>query len=420
MEHLGPRILMLGALKQFVGVEHSVANICHALHLWAAELHAPAVGAVHVTCSDESENECVNAFQRGFVQYLLPPLKFAQTSAFRIANLGGRYEWGAVRTAEQHYATAESQSGYKLMVVKLNSHTAIIEGADGNRFGTMKRYQEESTCCGALGAMLQGDGQPFAAELREMFASEGQDRVATLLDEHQVDPDCRSLYASVVSARMQARKVILEIQDHVPVSPTLYLVVHGVTINRPERDTEMIGGFYTADTRQMSVHVEYFGLGDDPAAFRIRHERSSFSLSDEHSGRVRLARDHRHLVRTRWHEHAGNDRIHIQDDRLRRIHRDVAAKKHKDHKHGKLMLRALLPILAEVSPVSAAVLLFAQGMAGIHHAFRVHRLATEMAGSDEARRVLADIQEKIDHLDPDRAEAMVELLLQHHHSTPGA
>ena len=37
-------------------------------------------------------------------------------------NLGGRYERGAVSIAQQHYTTAAPEKGFKLLVVKINSH----------------------------------------------------------------------------------------------------------------------------------------------------------------------------------------------------------------------------------------------------------------------------------------------------------
>ena len=59
----------------------------------------------------------------------------------------------------------------------------------------------------------------------------------------------------------------------------------------------------------------------------------------------------------------------------------------------------------------AAILMFADGAVGIHHAFRIHKLAGEMGGSAEARQILDDIHGKIDGMEPDRAEALLELLV---------
>ena len=68
-------------------------------------------------------------------------------------------------------------------------------------------------------------------------------------------------------------------------------------------------------------------------------------------------------------------------------------------------------MLAEVAPIPTAVLMFADGAVGIHHAFRVHRLAREMEGTGEARQILDEIESRIDTLDGDHAAALLEMLM---------
>ena len=127
-------------LFQLVGRERSLHEIARTVRGHVQALHAPVVGAFLVTCSDECEAECAEAFQRNLVSDLLPSLKFAHKSAFRTATLGAYYEWGAVQVAEEHYATAESAQAFKVMVVKLNSHVSVELGPEGYRFGQMQRY----------------------------------------------------------------------------------------------------------------------------------------------------------------------------------------------------------------------------------------------------------------------------------------
>ncbi len=119
----------MNELRELIGVERSLERVASALHFGAKQLGPPVTGAMHITCADESEHECIGAFQRGFVHYMLPPLKFAQASPFRLANLGGVYEWGAIRIAEHHYATEASHRDYKLLMVKVNAHVAATQDA---------------------------------------------------------------------------------------------------------------------------------------------------------------------------------------------------------------------------------------------------------------------------------------------------
>jgi len=95
----------MDTIRQLIGTEQDLEQVTRQLRFFVEGLRTPVVGALHVTCSDESEHECIEAFQRGFVDAVLPELKLWSRSPFRSSNLGGRYEWGAVRVAEQHYAT---------------------------------------------------------------------------------------------------------------------------------------------------------------------------------------------------------------------------------------------------------------------------------------------------------------------------
>jgi hypothetical protein len=370
-------------LRELVGVEHSLTGVTQALHLRAVTARPPVVGALHVSCADESENECVTAFQHGFVQHLLPPLRAP-----------------------------------KLMVVKINSHVGIEHDRDGYRFGILKRYDGHSPCCGALYALLEGGHTPAVGRLAEIFRSEGTDRVATLLDEGAVDPANRSLFAAIVSARLQARKVVLDIQDFTPVSPTTWLVIPCVTINRPERDTEIVCGMYSTENPGQSREVAYFGLGDDPAAYQLARKNDRFVVTDEHLGTIRPARDHRALVLRQWHERMGAARVKVEvdDERLTRIWRDVSEDKHRHHVHSHVLLQLLLLTLAEVAPVPAAVLLFAKGFTAIHHAFKMHHVAREVETSDEARQILREIHDRVDRLEPERAAAIIEMLVGEYHT----
>jgi hypothetical protein len=241
------------------------------------------VGAVHVTCADESERECTQAFDRGFTD-LLPDLKFGQQSHFRIANLGARYEWGVVRIAEEHFAIAASESAYKLMVIKLNAHVSVSGKGQGANFGTLDRYGKPSSCCGALAALVAGkSGVPFLDDLREAFTSEGTDRIAILQDESKTDPESRLLLAAVCNALLQAKRALKEIQEYKPETPTLYYVLPCVTLNRAEEDTELLCGVYKVDARTHPPQVEYLGMGDDPLGYRIDWVNGILQVEDTNS-----------------------------------------------------------------------------------------------------------------------------------------
>ncbi len=103
-------------------------------------------------------------------------------------------------------------------------------------------------------------------------------------------------------------------------------------------------------------------------------------------------------------------RVTLQDRRLEEVNVRTAKFTGPRIEKTKLVLPVLLTLLAEVEPISTATLLFGHGLAGIHHAFEVHRMARQLEGSENARRILLEIRDKVDTLAPKQAEAMMEVL----------
>ena len=395
-------------LYGMLGTEQPLHEVARALRHYAQSEKPPAVGAALVTCADEAERELVEAFERDFVRYLLPQLKLSSRAEFRLANLGGRYEWGAARVAEDHYAQAPGASDWKLMVVKINAHVALESTPAGPVFGRIERYTEDSTYCGALHATLDGSPWPFARELTETFGFEGVDRLATLRDPKRVPPEHKALFAAVVSARLQARRAMLDVQDYHPASPTLWLILPCVTLNKRERDTEIVCGLYTADRRGGEAHDEYCGLSASPERYRLGERGGQLTLEDPGLHEPRRARDHRKEVERSWEDEERPE--HPLDPRLREATRE--AQKKLDTPYAKAALKGLLEIALLAAPVPAAVVLFGEGLIGIHHASKAHKLAREARGDAEARAMLREVQDQIEALPPEKAKHLVALLLE--------
>lgn len=401
----------MDSLLHLIGREGSLHEVTRAIRNEVQSLHAPVVGAVHVTCSDESERECLDAFQQGFVKDMLPSLKFARSSAFRVATLGGRYEWGGVRIAEQHFATEASEGHFKAMVVKVNAHVSVETDGHALHFGQLARYRKRSTYCGALHALL-GAGQELPAldDLREAFVSEGLDRVTVLNDPDQVAPELRVLYAAVASARLQARRIMLDIQDYVPATPTVFLIHPCVTLNRAREDSELLCGVYRADYRGSEPSYEYAGLGDDPRAYTMDQAHGMIHVTDAGRDKIREARDHREIVGRQLQKRPPGTYAH--DPRLKELagRSGVTA---MGGPGGKLMLRSLLLLLAEIAPGPVAVLLFAEGVAEMYHVYRAHRIASDHAEVSDATHILRDVQGRIESMSDEEADKTVRLLLEH-------
>lgn len=404
-------------LYDLIGCERPLPEVAQAIHDWAQTQDAAEVGALHVTCSDESERECVEALQRGFSDHLLPPLKFTRRSAFQLSNLGGRYEWGAAPLAEDHFLSERSRQGHTLLVAKLNAHVAFEDVPDsaatapGFRLGVWDRYGRDSTSCGALNALIAGRRSPFLDDLREAFECEGHDRLGALRDSQSVEALFRPLAAAVVSARLQARKAVLDLQDRAPVQPTYWVVLPCVTVNRHAEDTEIVCGVYTVDGRDGERTVTYSGLGDDPAAYRIERVDDRFTVTDGQVGITRNGRDHRQMVQTSLTPLPDHTRDLLRQ-RLGQVHQDVKKDPSQGHRYTQTLLKRVLPIYAETAPVEAARLAFANGIAAIHHAYAVHALADEQTGAAQARLILDQVYDQIDQLDEQRGALLLRLLLR--------
>lgn len=272
---------MAESLKSRIGVENDLSQVAWSLREAAQAIRAGVVGGYQVTCSDEAEWECARAFQRLFVEALLPGLKPDSRAPFRSINLGSRYEQGAIWIAEEHFAVSEAPQAAKLLVVKINAHVGVRPAGEGFEYGWMERYDRPSACCGALAGLLEGKRLPALDEIRETFRSGGQDRLAILGDATRVAPPHRALLAAVVNARLQAQRAVDDIQSHRPESPATFLVVPCVTINRPGPDTELVVGEYGIDWTGSAASVMYQGLGDDPAAYRVRHVFDRLHVEDD-------------------------------------------------------------------------------------------------------------------------------------------
>jgi hypothetical protein len=178
-------------LRNLIGRESDLDSVNGALREAVRRMNATVVGAHVINCSDESQLECGQSFQREFVDQLLPDLKEEVKTAFETRNLGARYEWGSIHVAEHHYALPASVNAFKVLAVKVHGHVSVTTRPEGKSYGLMERYETESTACGALHALLGGKRLPALDDLFTVFNEGGKDRVALLLDPQQVEPRYR-------------------------------------------------------------------------------------------------------------------------------------------------------------------------------------------------------------------------------------
>lgn len=380
-------------IRDLLGQEVDLDTCNRAVRELAQTERPAAVGAIHVLCSDECERPAMESFQRWVSDALLPDLKHSLRSAFRSANLGARYEWGAARVAEEHFAIPGHGDDVKVLIAKISSHVALSGSEKEPCFGTLNRYHSPSSCCGALGALLAGARRPSIDEIRECFSYDDIPRLGMLHDPDTIAPALKSLIAAVVHARLQARAAMVDIQDYLPATPTISLVLATVTVNRPQQDTEFVVGLYRADSRQGLGSGEYIGLGDDPSQYIFSNTGGRARIRDQQTNELRPARDHRALIGDQLRKHFAS----IDTDlHLSKNMANVARTGRLDTlESARQTLETMLSVAADAAPVPFAMLLFARGMAGIHHLYRLHHLARGTAGGDTARAIIREVSDQI-------------------------
>ena len=385
-------------IQRLIGAAYDAAEVARAIKEYVRGLNPPVVGALHVTCSDGAEHECADAFHQELVKELLPAYTFLNKAAFRTANLGARYEWNSIRVAESHFAGATAGHAYKLMVVKINTHVAWDATPEGPVFGRMRRFDSESVYCGALHALLDGKRGPFLDMLREVYESEGVDRLAMLRDPDRVSPETRSLIAAVVGARLQARQALLDIQDYAPLTPTLYLVLASVSLNRTGRDHELVCGYYHADYRGATPTLEYMGLGDDPSRYVVQASNAAITVADPESQSIRPVYDYRRLIGERWKGRESTLRIPEEVDSSADTRAALTA----------FFLRA-----GHEAPADGALLAFACGLSPIYQVHRAFRISQDAARPGDAavmvEEALARVTESNDDMLAHARESLREL-----------
>jgi len=262
-------------LRALLGREHDLADVAREIRAAVRASGATGVGGFHVTCCDESEYECSDAFLSGFAGEMLPRQRYGDRVPFRLATPGARYAPGTVRIAEDHFATEAARRGFLALVVKINGHVALVPGTSGPTFGSLVRYDDESAYCGAVHAVLEESeavtaGLPFVRDLRADLQGTGLDRLAALRAPALAADGRRALFGALALTDLQAQACVEDLRAHTPAGPTLYVVMACVTLNKPGRDTEIVAGLHVLDHRHAERTERYDGLGDDPLRYDLR------------------------------------------------------------------------------------------------------------------------------------------------------
>ncbi|MCG3136909.1 MAG: hypothetical protein HJJLKODD_00747 [Phycisphaerae bacterium] len=257
-------------LDAMIGQEHDLDSVNDALRRYVQLMGTRMIGAIQITCSDEAELECLKSFHERFCQYLLPDLKMFHRMAMNTANLGARYERASLWITTQHFSTGDNPNQPLVIVARINSHVGKENTPEGLRFGLLHRYGQESTACGALNILLQGQSNAeYIHELEEQLRMDNLDRIALLRDPNKVCPEYRSLYAAITNAVIQSRRVLHDAETLDLHRQTSFLILASVTLNSTAPDTDLVCGYHHLQVTPAGRQHTYHGLGDNPARYQL-------------------------------------------------------------------------------------------------------------------------------------------------------
>ncbi|MBI4879963.1 MAG: hypothetical protein HY812_09950 [Planctomycetes bacterium] len=375
-------------LASVFGREQGAESLDAALAAWARRQGASPVELLALACC-----EAAAGLSRPGLGGRAPLL---------LANHGCRYEFGSILLAEQEAAPPCSGAAPPALLVRIFGHgPALAEDAAG--------AAAAGRPCAALRALLEGRSLPFVAELARVFRSLGVDRLAALVDGGAVPAAARPLFAAIANARLQARSACLDLLEHRPSAPALYLILHGVVLRGPAGASLLPCGGYLLDRRGNGAPGRYAGLGDDPARYRLSREGGRAAVADEGNGVARAMTDYR-----RW---AGQERAALawpdlaRDERLRRFIDLARARGARAERSSAADLKVVLRLLAQEAPVQAALLLCEEGIAAPRHVLDLAGGAVTAARVRAAREILRATEPRLDELDEDRGSALFRALL---------
>ena len=156
---------------------------------------------------------------------------------------------------------------------------ALRQAGGEPEYGWLERYGVESPCCGAIAGAV--DEEPVAStQLRKLLHSGGVNRLQALRDRYVVPPHTRALLTAIVNAQIQSLLLAVNLREHRPQGPTIFLVLPCVTINRNGPDTELVVGRFAVDATGATLSTRYQGLDNDPARYRVRYEHGRLHVND--------------------------------------------------------------------------------------------------------------------------------------------
>lgn len=376
-------------------------------------------GTCLVTCADEFQGELHRHFDRDVARPLLPHVP---SRTFAVANMAGRIEPGALQIADAHFTVKTRQAGAKLLVVQIAAHVGRRAGPDGPIYGELSRFGLPSPCCGALAMLLSPPAAAFSVRhpwFDQLSAFFGPERLATL---RQENAPYRLVAAAIVHAVLQAETGLADLLRDPPRTPTHVLIVSTVIVNQRGSDGALLCGYHHLVSDGEHVHVDSGGsLRSTPSAYRFRSEgdllvvESPWDADGEVTATVPKPTDEAAVA-------AGREVLERSTKPAVRKHL-VRARRQVEHLeqrpagmrvYARPVLRGLLQSLSVVAPEVGLAALLVESATDLARARHLRDLLSRGPSTEEARRVLHDLEPTIQQLGHREAREVLETLLALH------
>ncbi len=407
--------LVLSELERLIGRELPL-DVLHGVIRRTAQAQrgVSGFGTCLVTCSDEFQSELRLNFDRDVARPLLPQV---HSRTFACSNMAGRVEPGALSLAEQHFTARGGKAGAKLLLVEIAAHVGRRAGPQGALYGELDRFGVSSPCCGALTLLIdppeatQSVRHPWFDQLSAFF---GPARLGALRAD---GGPYRMVSVAIVHAVLQSESALTDLLRDPPASPTHVLIVPVVVLNQRGSESAILVGWHHVWCDGTLARIEQgWSLRSTPSALRfvdgLPLQVSSPWDEDEHH-EVKVAHPEKRLpeLHAAALETVDHPRVRAELERTR--HQVEHLRRHPSawRVYARPVLRGLLQALSVVAPEVGLAALVAEGAGELAHAQRVRRLLASGPTSEEARRVMHDLEPELQQLGHRQALEVLETLL---------
>lgn len=376
-------------------------------------------GTCLVTCSDEFQGELRRSFDRDVARALLP---YEHGRTFSVSNMAGRIEPGALQLADQHFTVKTRNGGAKLLLAVVAAHVGRRRGDGATVYGEFDRFGLPSPCCGALCMLLAPPAaalsvrHPWFDQLSDFF---GPERLGAL---REAPAQHRLVSAAIVHSVLQAESGLTDLLRDPPRTATHVLLISSVIVNQRGSDGALLCGYHHLISDGEHVHVEAGGsLRSTPDSHRIRSEGDLLVVEspweeDDHAAAT-LPRPTDPAAVAEVHKVLARSSAPAVRERIERARRQV---EHLERRHGGMrvyarpVLRGLLQALSVAAPEVGLAALLVESATDLARARHLRDLLARGPTTDEARRVLHDLEPTIQQLGHREAREVLETLLALH------